>query len=102
MLQLPLLDMQCLLLAWHGGARQTWCDSIDCDLFTERSSEQDQLNIYYGRSILAEELSNELDISLASPDSTWPLITSLATAFFPSLHGPVTAGWELFFCSTTD
>lgn len=85
LLQLPLLDMQCLLLAWHGGVRQTWCDSIDCDLFTERTSEQDQLNIYYGRSILAEELSNELDISLASPDSTWPLIMSRATAFLPHL-----------------
>lgn len=73
--------MQCWLLAWLGGVRQTWCDSIDCSLFTERSSEQDQLNIYYGRSILAEELSNELDISVASPAGTWPLMSSLAAAF---------------------
>lgn len=49
-----------------GGVGQTRHDSIDRGLFTERSSEQDQLNIYYGRSIAAGELSNELDISLAS------------------------------------
>lgn len=74
--------MSCWLLAWHGGVSQTWCDSIDCGLFTERSSEQDQLNIHYGRSILAEELSNELDISLASlAAGTWPLKTSLPAAF---------------------
>lgn len=48
-----------------GGVRQTQRDSIDRGLFTERSSEQDQLNIYYGRSIAAGELSNGLDISLA-------------------------------------
>lgn len=90
-------------MARHRGVSQTWCDSIDCGLFTERSSEQDQLNIHYGRSIPAEELSNELDISLASLSaSTWPLKTSLATAFFPSLHGPITAGGELFFRGTTD
>lgn len=83
-------------MAWLGGVRQTWCDSIDCSLFTERSSEQDQLNIYYGRSILAEELSNELDISVASPAGTWPLMSSLAAAFSLSLHGPITPRRELF------
>lgn len=79
MLQLTLFDM--LFLAWYAGVRQTWCGSIDCGLFTERSSEQDQLNIYYGGSILAEEQSNELNISLASLAGTWPFMTSLATAF---------------------
>lgn len=75
------------LLAWHGGVSQTWCDSIDCGLFTERSLEQDQLNIHYGRSILAEELSNELDISLASlPAGTWPLKISLPAAFSHLRH----------------
>lgn len=58
-------SVQHWLLLWHGGVSQTQCDSIDCGLFTERSSEQDQLNIHYSRSILSEELSNGFDISLA-------------------------------------
>lgn len=75
------------LLAWHGGVSQTCCDSIDCSLFTERSSEQDQLNIYYGRSIPAEELSNELDISLASlPAGARPPQTCLPAAFLLHLR----------------
>lgn len=52
--------------ALAGGVGQTRRDSIDRGLFAESSSEQDQLNIYYGRSMAAGELSNELDISLAS------------------------------------
>lgn len=101
---------KCRVLVRHGGVSQTRCDSIDYGLFTERSSEQDQLNIHYGRSIPAQELSNELDISLASlPAGAWPLKTSLPAAFSffffspPSPpHRPLTAGGELFFCGTTD
>ena len=43
------------LLAVSRSVSQTVCDSIDPGLFTERSSERDQLNIYYGRSMLAAE-----------------------------------------------
>lgn len=60
-----------------------WCDSIDCSLFTERSFEQDQLNIHYGGSILAEELSNGLDISHHHQP---PLKISLPAAFSHLRH----------------
>lgn len=49
----------------------------------KRSSEQDQLNIHYGRSILAEEVSIGLDISImvSLPASPKPLMVPLPAAF---------------------
>lgn len=60
--------------AWRGSVSQTCCDSIERRLFTERSSEQDQLNIYCGGSI---DRSVLVLVLLALMVCTWTPITVL-------------------------